>query len=518
MLFNSYVFIFAYLPIVFVIFYLLGKRSHRLAASWLGLASLFFYGWWDVRFVPLLIGSILANYTFGVALSTNYSERARKTIFVIAVASNLGLLAVMKYTNFFILTVNDILQPLNAGPIPILELVLPLGISFFTFTQIAFLVDTYRSQTYERNFIHYLLFVSYFPHLIAGPIIHHKQMMPQFSKDSTYSMSYDNIAIGITIFTIGLFKKVIFADGIATYANGIFNAVAGGSDPTFIEAWGGAIAYTLQLYFDFSGYCDMAIGLSLFFNIRLPINFNSPYKSSSIIEFWRRWHMTLSAFLRDYLYIPLGGNRYGKLNRYRNLMVTMLLGGLWHGAGWTFVLWGGLHGLYIVINNEWKRITSRDSTKLLPKQMAKILGIFVTFLAVVVAWVPFRSESLWTSIKFYYGMLGFNGISFPASWETVLKGLVPSKWVTFSGAFPMIHSNSDELGVWLLVGLVIVFTFPNAQQIAGRLGFDLDREHSNEEGRSVTWRRAAMAFVTGALLYVSFISLGKPSPFLYFQF
>ena len=301
MLFNSYVFIFGYFPVVFLIFYLIGRRNHRVAAGWLGFASLFFYAWWDVRFVPLLVASILVNYVFGVLLSNNYSQQKRKMILVVSIGSNLGLLAIMKYTNFFIVTTNNFLVQLNMRPIPILDIILPLGISFFTFTQIAFLVDTYRGQVNERNFIHYLLFVSYFPHLIAGPVIHHKQVMPQFSQDSTYKVSHNNIAMGVTFFSIGLFKKVFLADGIATYANGIFNATAAGGNPTFIEAWAGALAYALQLYFDFSGYCDMVIGISLFLNIKLPINFDSPYKSSDIIEFWRRWHMTLSAFLREYL-------------------------------------------------------------------------------------------------------------------------------------------------------------------------------------------------------------------------
>ncbi len=304
-------------------------------------------------------------------ITLNVTERS---FLIIAIASNLGLLAIMKYADFFIATANNVLLPLNVGPVTILDIVLPLGISFFTFTQIAFLVDTYRGHINEKNFIHYFLFVSYFPHLIAGPVIHHKQMMPQFSQDSTYSVSYNNIAMGVTFFSIGLFKKVFLADGIAIYANGLFNAVAGGGNPTFFEAWAGALAYALQLYFDFSGYCDMAIGISLFLNIKLPINFDSPYKSSDIIEFWRRWHMTLSAFLRDYLYIPLGGNRDGKLMRYRNIMITMLLGGLWHGAGWTFVLWGGLHGAYLVINNEWKKITGGGLNTFLPNHVAKFVG------------------------------------------------------------------------------------------------------------------------------------------------
>jgi hypothetical protein len=228
--------------------------------------------------------------------------------------------------------------------------------------------------------------------------------------------------------------------------------------------------------------------------------------------------MTLSAFLREYLYIPLGGNRQGKLMRYRNIMITMLLGGLWHGAGWTFVLWGGLHGTYLLINNEWKKITGGGLNKFLSENIAKLIGVVITFMAVVVAWVPFRSESFSTSMKFYSGMIGLNGISFPASWDTSLQGLLPSKMITFSGILPLIHSDSYELFLWLLAGLIIVFGLPNTQQMAGGLGFDADSESSLRLERSISWRRTGMAFLTGGLLYISFISLGKPSPFLYFQF
>ena len=262
----------------------------------------------------------------------------------------------------------------------------------------------------------------------------------------------------------------------------------------------------------------MAIGISLFLNIKLPINFDSPYKSSDIIEFWRRWHMTLSAFLRDYLYIPLGGNLHGKLMRYRNIMLTMLLGGLWHGAGWTFVLWGGLHGTYLLINNEWKKITGGGLSNFLSDHVAKLVGCAITFTAVVVAWVPFRSESFSTSMKFYSGMFGLNGISFPASWAPLLQGWELSKRINFSGLLPLLLSDSYELFLWLFAGLIIVFGLPNTQQIAGGLGFDTSSESSLLLERSISWRKVSMAFLTGGLLYISFISLGRPSPFLYFQF
>mgnify|MGYP003343037928 CR=1 FL=1 len=328
MLFNSYPFIFFYLPIVFLLFFQLSKLNKPNAICWLGLASLFFYGWWNPKYVLLLLSSILFNYTVGKEICRQPSLKRKKYFLWGSVTANLLLLGFFKYTNFFIEGVNRI-----GGNLSPIEIVLPLGISFFTFTQIAFLVDAYRGIAKEYKFSHYLLFVTWFPHLIAGPVLHHKQMMPQFSFFKTYRLNPESIAVGLTLFSIGLFKKVVFADQFALYANPVFDGAHHGQSPMLFEAWIGALAYTLQLYFDFSGYSDMAIGLSRLFNIRLPLNFNSPYKAASIIEFWRRWHMTLSTFLRDYLYIPLGGNRRGPVRHQFNIMVTMLLGGLWHGAG-----------------------------------------------------------------------------------------------------------------------------------------------------------------------------------------
>ncbi|MDP3840780.1 MAG: MBOAT family O-acyltransferase, partial [Methylococcales bacterium] len=349
MIFNSYVFIFAFLPVVILGFYGLGRFSHHLASLWLAAASLFFYGWWDARFVGLLLASIAFNYGAGYMIGHSLADKARraKLLLICAIVINLILLGYFKYANFFV----ENLNALTGSAITMAKVFLPLGISFFTFTQIAFLVDTYQGKVREYNFVHYTLFVTYFPHLIAGPVLHHKEMMPQFGKRETCRVNWDNIAIGLTIFILGLAKKVLLADSFGNYATPIFNAVSAGGHPMLFEAWFGALAYSLQLYFDFSGYSDMAIGLSLMFNVRLPINFNSPYKSLSIIEFWRCWHMTLSRFLRDYLYIPMGGSRDGKIKRYVNLLITMLLGCLWHGAGWTYVIWGGLHGVYLVINH-----------------------------------------------------------------------------------------------------------------------------------------------------------------------
>jgi D-alanyl-lipoteichoic acid acyltransferase DltB (MBOAT superfamily) len=310
MLFNSYPFVFLFLPIALAGFFALGRRSRALAIAWLALASLFFYGWWNPVYVGLLLASITFNYLVARCLhflDTTAAAPHRKSLLVLAVGANLGLLAYYKYTGFFLRNLNAL-----AGTHLAADIVLPLGISFFTFTQIAFLVDTYRREVREFNFLHYGLFVTYFPHLIAGPILHHKEIMPQFRQLETYRPDYRNLAIGLSIFAIGLFKKVNLADGFAQDVTPAFKAASAGAALGLVDAWRGALAYTLQLYFDFSGYCDMAIGVSLLFGINLPLNFNSPYQATGIVDFWRRWHMTLSRFLRattSIAHCPFSGPR-----------------------------------------------------------------------------------------------------------------------------------------------------------------------------------------------------------------
>ncbi|WP_249780620.1 MBOAT family O-acyltransferase [Bradyrhizobium sp. dw_78] len=356
MLFNSTDFLFIFFPIIFLVFFILGGIGlHRLASAWLFVASLAFYGWDDPYFlIPLILASITFNYFVGRAIGATH----KGSTLAFGIVVDLGLLAYFKYANF----IAENLAFLGAPP---LHIALPIGISFFTFTQIAFLVDCYRDQTNEYNPLHYGLFVSFFPHLIAGPILHHKEMMPQFARPETYILNSASLLTGLCWFAVGLFKKVVLADGIEPHASAVFSAIDHGQILNFVEAWLGALAYALQLYFDFSGYSDMAIGLALMFGVVFPVNFNSPYKAVSLIDFWRRWHMTLSRFLRDYLYIPLGGNRLGPLRRYLNLFVTMLLGGIWHGAAWTFVAWGALHGLGLLVNHAWR------STRL---QLTPIIG------------------------------------------------------------------------------------------------------------------------------------------------
>lgn len=406
MLFNSYIFIFVFLPIVLLGFHVIGKRGHhRVAISWLVGASLFFYGWWNPAYLGFILASIIFNYATGVSLSGKPS----RLILTFGIIINLSLIAYFKYANFFMDNINVLVN----GNMYLEKTILPLAISFFTFQQITYLVDAHRGLTKEYNFLHYCLFVTFFPQLIAGPIVHHKEMLPQFANDTIYKLKAYNISIGITIFILGLFKKVIFADNAAIYASPVFSAAENGIVLTFFEAWGGALAYTFQLYFDFSGYSDMAIGLARMFGVILPVNFYSPYKANSIIEFWRRWHITLSRFLRDYLYIPLGGNRKGNVRRYINLITTMLLGGLWHGAGWTFIIWGGMHGVFLSINHGWNVIVDM----LFPRReresvIAKCFGRLITFIAVIIAWVMFRAESLDGAMSMYSGMFGYNGIYF----------------------------------------------------------------------------------------------------------
>lgn len=503
MLFNSYGFILFFLPVVVLGYFYLARIDHRFSAGWLASASLFFYGYWNPAYIGLLLASIACNYSFGRWLARadiKHNDLGKKRLLMVAIGINIVLLCYYKYANFFLGNINAVAgSHLSLGAI-----ILPLGISFFTFTQIAFLVDAYQGKVKEYNFTHYLLFVTYFPHLIAGPIIHHKEMMPQFSSPATYRINAEHFAVGLTIFVLGLSKKVLIADSLAGHANPFFNAVSHGQTLALSDAWAGALAYTLQLYFDFSGYSDMAIGLSLMFNIRLPINFDSPYKSTNIIDFWRRWHMTLSRFLRDYLYFPLGGNRKGVSRRYLNLMATMLLGGLWHGAGWTFVIWGGLHGLYLMINHGWrdfkKRMNWGDGGRL-----AKVFAGTITFLSVVVGWVFFRSDSLAAASSMLSSMVGMNGLL--------------NRWVPAREALKLV-----------IPCLMLVWFMPNVRQMLLKYKPTFEDIADIKTPAPVPWGRFAkwlcwkpspfVALIGGIFFFVVLLAIGAnhTSEFLYFQF
>ena len=496
MLFNSYAFIFAYFPIVLLGFFLIGWRSTRAAAGFLGLASLFFYGYWSLEALPLLLASICWNYWFGLRLTPQEgrSDAGRKRTLIAALVLNLGVLGVFKYADFFIGSVNAGLGAAHIEPLPLLHLILPIGISFYTFTQIAFLVDCWQGKVRERSFVHYVLFVTYFPHLIAGPVLHHAQMMPQFANPATYRIDPDKVALGLAIFSFGLAKKLLIADKMGEYADMFFNGVAGGTVPSVVSSWFGVLAYTLQIYFDFSGYSDMAVGLSLCFGIWLPLNFNSPYKSTSIIDFWRRWHISLSTFLRDYLYIPLGGNRKGEMRRYVNLFLTMLLGGLWHGAAWTFVVWGALHGFYLTVNHLWNQFVRKGRK---PSRWSVPLRWALTFLCVMIAWVVFRADSMATAMHIYKGMLGLNGTSLSAFSEFAIPYRKPEFFQT------------------LLLGLVICLALPPTialQRWVPAVPRLAARPHLSAAAT------IGIAVFTVVLLGLSISKLGTYSPFLYFQF
>ncbi len=488
MLFNSYAFIFLYLPVVLVIFFQLARFGASYAAAWLALASLFFYGYWNPAYVGLLLLSIGFNYAFGRWIAKAEGDVRRKTrVLVTAIAANLALLGYYKYANFFLTSIGS----LTGSQLSLAGIILPLGISFFTFTQIAFLVDAYQGKAKEYNFIHYILFVTYFPHLIAGPILHHKEMMPQFALANNYRVNWQHIATGLMLFTLGLCKKTLWADSLAPFANAVFDGAQRGALLTTYEAWAGALAYTLQLYFDFSGYTDMALGIALMFNIRLPINFDSPYKATSIIDFWRRWHMTLSRFLRDYLYIPLGGNRKGKLRRYGNLLATMLLGGLWHGAGWTYVWWGALHGIYLTANHLWRAVVP-EKVPGVPARLTGFAGGLLTFIAVVAAWVVFRSADMAQATVILKAMFGLEAR--PISFGEVTHGQL----------LLVTNLSGRDLMQLLVSALAWVWLLPNST----RLKF--------KDSNFVL--AAAQAIAVLYFLYLAIDHFGSYSPFLYFQF
>jgi alginate O-acetyltransferase complex protein AlgI len=495
MLFHSYAFVFAFLPVTLLFFFLLGRLGRdQLAMAWLIVASLFFYGWWNVSYLSLILVSVTANYALGLRLSREGSEALKRGLLTLGVVANLATLGYFKYANFFVDNLNWTLDE----SIHLEKIILPLAISFFTFQQIAYLVDARRGATHEHSFLRYCLFVTFFPQFIAGPIVHHKEILPQFARLQKIRPNVRHLSIGMTIFILGLFKKVVIADSIALYSTPVFDAADHGVALSLVEAWTGALAYTFQLYFDFSGYSDMAIGLARMFGIRLPLNFNAPYKALSIIEFWRCWHMTLSRFLRDYLYIPLGGNRRGTTRRHVNLFATMLLGGLWHGAGWSFVLWGGLHGIYLVINHVWTR--SRKNAE--RSALGRALGWLLTFLAVVVAWVPFRAETLDGALQMWGSMCGSNGIL-----------------VRESGIEVLAYGAAQG---YVVLTLLMTLALPTTHHYLRRYRPVLEYTSSTcytDRFKLFTWRptvsRALLLLI--ALLFALAL-MTRPSEFLYFQF
>lgn len=484
MLFNCYEFIFLFLPFSFFIyFYLLQQRLIIGAKGFLVFASLFFYSWWNIAYLPIILSSMLFNYVIGNSLNENFKKVRvhKKRLLGFGIIANIALLGYFKYSDFFIENFNLAFD----GSVPLLHLALPLAISFFTFQQIAYLVDSYRAETAEYDFLNYALFVTFFPQLIAGPIVHHAEMMPQFSSKWNLVKNYKNIAVGIFIFSIGLFKKVIIADTFAVWATTGFDKA---EYLNMIEAWATSLSYTFQLYFDFSGYTDMAIGAALLFNIKLPINFNSPYKAVDIQDFWRRWHITLSRFLRDYIYIPLGGNRKGNFFTYSNLMTTFLVGGLWHGAGWTFIFWGFLHGAALVIHRIWKEIGFT---------MPKVLAWFITFNFINISWVFFRAKEWEDAIKVLKGMF-FGDIIIAEKYAKALLFL-HGYGIEFGQLLLHLGGHKKTL-IWIAIAFVII-ALQNSITLKERF----------KPSKSVA------LFTIGIALF-SILNLSKVSEFLYFNF
>ena len=421
MLFNSYEFLFLFLPVTVTGFFFVARHGRTAATLWLVLASFIFYGWWDVRYVPLLCASIGWNYAIGrriERLAAGHAIQpgghvarnvpgaaARKGWLALGIIVNVALLGYFKYLDFFLGTANALAGE-DVFDLP--HIVLPLGISFYTFTQTAYLIDAYRGQAKNVSLLTYCEFVTIFPHLIAGPIINHREMIPQFVAARTFRVDWENVARGLTLFAIGLAKKVLIADKLAPWVNDVF---ARADALTLLEAWIGALGYTMQLYFDFSGYSEMAIGLGLLLNLRLPLNFDAPYRSLSVIDFWRRWHRTLGLWVKNYLYIPMGGGRCGPAKKMRNLFASMLIIGFWHGAGWTFVFWGGLHGVLLMINHLWRR------TRI---ELPKLVCWLLTFAGVVVCWVFFRAASFHAAWRRLVAMTDVQGLALSGKYVGLL--------------------------------------------------------------------------------------------------
>jgi D-alanyl-lipoteichoic acid acyltransferase DltB (MBOAT superfamily) len=515
MLFNSAIFIFIFLPLSVFCFYAIGRFNGKYARIALALLSFAFYTYWDYRFLPLFLISIGGNYTNSLLifkqLTLGKKAEARKML-VIGIIFNLTLLGYFKYADLFVSTYNA----LAPSKVEWARTILPIGISFFTFTQIAYLVDVFQGKVKDFDGWDFALFVSYFPHQIAGPILHHKEMMSQFRTMEKTRWSSTLIATGLSIFAWGLFKKILVADALADLVNPIFASAEGLGSMTFIEAWCGALGYSLQLYFDFSAYCDMAIGISLLFGIRLPINFNSPYKSTNIIEFWQRWHMTLSRFLRDYLYIPLGGNRLGSARRYVNLLITMALGGLWHGGSWTFLFWGILHGTYLLINHAWREYSPGLSFAPAPDNFVwKKFCWALTFLMVMIAWVFFRAESFHGAGYLIGVMFGSHGVALPPALAGVhhyLPALAASEgWM---GSVPGVNAIALLLG-----SLLICLCLPNAQEVFNNFQPALLERPITKKLAMLEWRPSpAWAFGLAIIAGTALSRLGNNSQFLYFNF
>ncbi len=523
MLFNSYEFIFAFLPVVVAVFFALGRASRVWALRWVIAASLFFYGWWRPLNVLIIAPSVLINFVLARVLQRLNKQGGRSTagaVLLLGIAFNVGFLGYFKYSNFLVGAINDAFgtQMLLA------RIILPLGISFITFQKIAFLVDVHAGRVESFTLQEYCLFVLFLPQLIAGPIVHYREMMPQFHRVSC-RFDKDNVSVGLTLFAFGLFKKVFIADSIAPLVTPIYQQATSGSSIALLPAWIAAVGFTLQIYFDFSGYTDMALGIARLFGVRLPPNFNSPLRASSIIDFWQRWHMTLTRFLTAYIYNPLvlwltrrraarglsvfagpkkSPGAFIELLMFP-ILLTMLVSGIWHGAGYTFILWGVLHGLFLTVNHAWRILGPklwRDRSRY--ARFTQPAGFTITFLCVAASMVIFRSANLKTATDLLQGMLGLHGIG--------LSGL--------RSGFGM---GLKRMAFWIAAPAFIVFACPNTLQILSRCEPALGWKPSPHDGATAETRilwgpSLAWAAVVSMIVAIGILNLGGQSEFLYWQF
>ena len=543
MLFNSYEFIFLFLPITLGGFYFLGRLSRQLALGWIILASLVFYAWWRPLNVLIIGPSILINYGIARWLGRLGADERRprlaQAVLLVGVAFNIAFLGYFKYIDFLATVANDLV----GTRFVLTQVILPLGISFITFQKIAFLVDVHGGRIPDFSLREYGLFVLFFPQLIAGPIVHYREMMPQFER-STCRFNKNDFAAGLSLVAFGLVKKVVLADGIAEHVSPIYDMAASGAHVGLVQGWIAAIGFTLQIYFDFSGYSDMALGLARFFGVRLPANFDSPLKANSIIDFWLRWHMTLTRFLTAYVYnplvlwltrrrlakkLPMLSSRSPSLGAFVQLLalptlLTMLVSGLWHGAGYTFLLWGLMHGIFLCINHAWRWLRPKvGADKRVASQRTRVGSLLTTFVAVAVAMVVFRSPNLSTAVELLRSMVGVNGITLP---QQIYQSLTPLLGPLGRALSPAAGMSTQDLAVitgWIVVLMAIALWMPNTLQILSHIepAIGIQERHMpvSRLQRFLQWSPTpSWALTMVALAGTAIWRMGGKSEFLYWQF
>jgi D-alanyl-lipoteichoic acid acyltransferase DltB (MBOAT superfamily) len=504
MLFNTPEFIFVFLPAALILHYWLARRSPDAAMVGTTISSLVFYGWWNPPFVLLPIVSICTNYLLAKKMVAADKETNWRLL-IAGIVANLLVLCYFKYADFLI----SILDGHTPRPPNV-----PLALSFTTFVQIAFLVDVYRRRI-PLQFRSYALFVAFFPHLIAGPIVRWSSLGRQLGEPERYRVNWDNVALGLTIFIFGLVKKVVLADSLAPHVAGVFDAATRGEPVTALAAWAGSTAFVAQIYFDFSGYSDMAIGLGLLFNYRLPINFAAPLRSTSLFDLWRRWHITLSRFMRDFLYIPLGFNHPGPLRKSMNLMITMMLGGLWHGANWTFIAWGAFHGVLLLINVAWREFRGPGR----PGPAGRLIGWVLTFGSFVVGAVFFRSVDIHGAWHIFTAMAGFGDAAVAERHFQMDDWMIRHGYISDEFVRIWLGATWSMVGtLWTAVALVIILAVPDTMEITGYREGDAQSDWRRPVGL-LAWRPSPVSVGIAMIMFVVvFLNVGRVSEFLYYQF